>query len=132
MGFGADGVLDLMSVVMEGGIPKLDRGLKRIAAAADEASDGSVALVVTATGSMPVDSAVVNGAEIARDVDEAVGERVTEAAVPGGLFLDQGALTELELSEDLVLEELERLRGPEGDLFADVFPAIAVTFARFC
>ena len=131
-GFGADGVPDLMSVVMEGDIPKLDRGLKRIAAAADEASNGSVALVVTATGSIPVDSEVVNGAAIARDVDEAVGEQVTEAAVPGGLFLDQDALTELELSEDLVIEELERLRGPEGDLFADVFPAIAVTFGRYC
>ncbi len=131
-GFGADEVPDLMSVVMEGDIPKLDRGLKRIAAAADEASDGSVALVVTATGSIPVDSEVVNGAEIARDVDEALGEQVTEAAVPGGLFLDQDALTELELSEDVVIEELERLRGPDGDLFGDVFPAIAVTFARFC
>jgi hypothetical protein len=52
--------------------------------------------------------------------------------VPGGLFLDQAALTELELSEDLVIEELGRLRGPGGDLFAEVFPAIAVTFARYC
>jgi len=132
-GFGADAVPDLMSVVLEGDIPKLDRGLRRIAAAADAAADGSFALVVTATGSMAVDSGeVTNGAEIARDVDETVGERVTEAAVPGGLFLDQNALTELELSEDLVIEELERLRGPDGALFADVFPAIAVTFARFC
>ncbi|MGH2776208.1 MAG: hypothetical protein ACRDJT_12360 [Actinomycetota bacterium] len=136
-GFGADRVPDLMSVVMEGDVPKLDRGLRRIAAAAEKASDGSVAFVVTATGSIPVDSGarggeVVNGAEIARAIDEAVGEQVTEAAVPGGLFLDQGALAKLELSEDLVIEELERLRRPDGDLFADVFPAIAVTFARYC
>ena len=130
-GFGADPVPDLMSVVLEGDVPSLDRALKRIAAAAEEAADGSVALVVTATGSMPVTQGV-GGAEIARDVDEAVGEAVTEAAVPGGLFLDQAALTELELSEDLVIEELERLRGPGGDLFAEVFPAIAVTFARYC
>lgn len=130
-GFGADGVPDLMSVVLEGDIPKLDRGLKRIAAAAEETSGGSVALAVTATGSMPA-GAEVMGTEIAGGIDEAVGERVTEAAVPGGLFLDQGALTELELSEDLVIEKLERLGGPDGDLFTDVFPAIAVTFARFC
>jgi len=131
--FGADDVPDLLSVVLEGDIRKLDRALRRIVAAADGAADGSVALAVTATGSASVDSGeVTDGAEIARDLDEAVGERVTEAAVPGGLFLDQDALTKLELSEDLVIEQLERLGGPDGDLFADVFPAIAVTFARYC
>lgn len=136
-GFGADHVPDLMSIVMQADIPSLDRGLKRIMTAADEAADGSVALVVTATGSMPENRRVdgpetVSGAEIARDIDVAVGEQVIEAAVPGGLFLDQSALTELELSEDAVTEELERLRGLDGNLFGDVFPAIAVTFARFC
>lgn len=134
--FGADGVPDLVSVVMEGDIPRLDRGLKRIVTAAEEAAGGSVALAVTATGSTTVDRGtaadIVPGAGIARDLDAAVGERVVEAAVPGGVFLDQSALTELELSEDVVIDELERLRGPEGDLFEDVFPAIAVTFARYC
>jgi Type I phosphodiesterase / nucleotide pyrophosphatase len=135
--FGADRVPDLMSVVMEGNIPRLDRGLERIVAAAEEAADGSVALVVTATGSVASSQTadgieIVRGTEIAHELDEAVGERVVEAAVPGGLFLDQRALTELELSEDIVIKELERLRGPEGYLFEDVWPAIAVTFARFC
>ena len=135
--FGADRVPDLMSVVMDGDIRRLDRGLERIVTTADEAADGSVALVVTATGSHASPqgagtTAMVAGPEIAHDLDEAVGERVTEAAVPGGLFLDQGALTELELSEDVVIQELERLRGPQGYLFEDVFPAIAVTFERYC
>jgi hypothetical protein len=131
-GFGADDVPDLMSVVMDGDIARLDRNLKRIVAAAEEASDGSVALVVTGTGSRPSTNEIVMGAEIARDLDEAIGEQVTEAAVPGGLFLDQSALTELGLSEDVVINELERMRGPEGVLFEDVFPAIAVTFSRYC
>jgi len=135
--FGADPVPDLMSVVMDGDIRRLDRGLERIVTAADEAANGSVAVVVTGTGSMASSqdadgTAIVRGTEIAHDLDEAVGERVTEAAVPGGLFLDQSALTELELSEDVVIKELERLRGPEGYLFEDVWPAIAVTFARYC
>jgi hypothetical protein len=129
--FGADDVPDLMSVVMDGEIETLDRDLKRIVAAANDAAGGSVALVVTATGSQP-SAESINGTEIARDLDAAVGERVTEAAVPGGLFLDQSALTDLALSEDVVIKELERLRGPEGYLFDDVFPAIAVTFARYC
>jgi hypothetical protein len=130
--FGADDVPDLMSVVMDGDIERLDRNLKRIVAAAEEASDGSVALVVTGTGARPSTDETVMGTEIARDLDDALGEQVIEAAVPGGLFLDQSALTELELSEDIVINELERLRGPEGVLFEDVFPAIAVTFSRYC
>jgi hypothetical protein len=130
--FGADDVPDLMSVVMDGDIERLDRNLKRIVAAAEEASDGSVALVVTGTGARPSTDKTVMGTEIARDLDDALGEQVIEAAVPGGLFLDQSALTELELSEDVVINELERLRGPEGVLFEDVFPAIAVTFSRYC
>jgi len=135
--FGADRVPDLMTVVIDGDVPKLDRGLERIVTAAEEAADGSVALVVTGTGSLASiqgagATAIVRGTEIARDLDEALGERVTEAAVPGGVFLDQSALTDLELSEDAVIKELERLRGPEGYLFDDVWPAIAVTFARYC
>jgi hypothetical protein len=132
VGFGADDVPDLMSVVMAGDIARLDRNLKRIVAAAEDASDGSVALVVTGTGSRPPTDETVKGTEIARGLDDALGERVTEAAVPGGLFLDQSALTELRLSEDVVINELERLRGPEGVFFEDVFPAIAVTFSRYC
>jgi hypothetical protein len=131
-GFGADHIPDLMSVVIDGGIKRMDRGLERIVAAADDAAGGSVALVVTATGSPLTTHEFVPGTEIARDLDAAVGKQVTEAAVPGGLFLDQSALTELGLSEDVVIEELARLRGADGYLFEDVFPAIAVSFARYC
>ena len=132
--FGADRVPDLITVVMDGDIPKLDRGLERIVTTANEAADGSVALVVAGTGSLASSQATDNlrGTEIAHDLDEAVRERVAEAAVPGGLFLDQSALAELELSEDVVIKELEGLRGPGGYLFDDVFPAIAVSFARYC
>jgi len=132
--FGADRVPDLITVVMDGDIPKLDRGLERIVTTANEAADGSVALVVAGTGTLASSQATDNlrGTEIAHDLDEAVRERVAEAAVPGGLFLDQSALAELELSEDVVIKELEGLRGPGGYLFDDVFPAIAVSFARYC
>ncbi len=130
-GFGTDEVPDLMSVVMNGDLRAMDRGLKRIVAAAVEASDGSLALALTATGSA-ASEAGMTAAEVATEVDEAVGETVTEAAVPGGLFLDQRALTDLEISEDEVIAELRRLRGPDGALFGDVFAAIAVSFARFC
>ena len=129
-GFGDDDVTDLMTVVMEGRIGQLDRGLKAIVSAAEKAADGSVALAVTATGSA-VDGGV-DGASFVALVDEAVGEAVTEAAVPGGFFLDQRALINAGVSEDLVVDELERLGGRDEDFFGDVFPAIAVSFARYC
>lgn len=129
-GFGDDDVVDLMTVVMEGRIEQLDRGLKALVSAAEKAADGSVALVVTATGSAA--DAAVKGASFVALVDEAVGEAVTEAAVPGGFFLDQRALADLGVSEDLVIDELDRLEGPDDDFFGDVFPAIAVSFARYC
>lgn len=130
-GFGTDEVPDLMSVVLHDDLGAMDRGLRRIVAAAERASDGSVALALTATGSATARPEMM-AVEVATDVDRAVGEAVTEAAVPGGLFLDQRALTDLEISEDEVIAKLRRLRGPDGALFSDVFPAIAVGFARFC
>jgi Type I phosphodiesterase / nucleotide pyrophosphatase len=130
-GFGGDEVPDLLSVVLEGGPGSLDRDLERIVGAANRAANGSVALAVTATGSLEPDPEV-SGDEVAPRIDDAVGFPVVEAAVPGGLFLDQGALADEELSDDVVIDELQQLRGPDGRLFEDVFPGIAVSFARYC
>jgi hypothetical protein len=58
---------------------------------------------------------------------------VVEATTPGGLFLDQDVLASSGLSEDPVIEHLRELRAPDGGpLLADVFPQVAVTFARYC
>ena len=129
-GFGADEVVDVLAVAMDGDIEHMDGALQRIVMAADKASNGSVAVAVVATGSES--SGDVNGASIASDVDTATGEPIVEAAVPGGLFVDQKKLAELELSEDVIVNETARLTGREGRLFADVFPSIAVSFARYC
>jgi Type I phosphodiesterase / nucleotide pyrophosphatase len=130
-GFGDDEVPDLLSVVLEGDLRSLDQDLERAVAAANRAANGSVALAVTATGSLEP-SPDITGDEIAPRIDEAVGGTVVEAVVPGGLFLDQGALADEELSDDVVIDELQQLPGPDGRLFEDVFPGIAVSFARYC
>jgi hypothetical protein len=130
-GFGDNSVPDLLTVVMEGDIAALDRDLERVAAAANRAARGSVSMAVTATGAMEPD-AQISGDEISRNIDEAVGLPVVEAAVPGGLFLDQRTLSENELSDDALIDELERMQGPDGRVFDDVFPSIAISFARFC
>lgn len=129
-GFGADEVVDVMTVALDGAIGRMDDALERIVTAATNMSDGSVAIAVVGTGSTTEDA--VDGAVVASDVEEAVGVPVVEAAVPGGLFVDQKKLVKLELSEGLVIDELARLTGPEGRLFAEVLPAMAVSFARYC
>jgi hypothetical protein len=129
-GFAADEVVDVLAVAMDGEIERMDKALKRIVTAATRASDGSVAIAVVATGSESEGD--VDGASISSDVDAGVGEPIVEAAVPGGLFVDQKKLARLELSEDVVVDEMARLTGADGRLFTDVFPSIAISFARYC
>jgi hypothetical protein len=129
-GFADDEFADVLAIALNGEIGRIDKALKRIVNAAVRVSEGSVAIAVVGTGSDATGD--LDGAAIASDVDAGAGEPLVEAAVPGGLFVDQKMLAELELSEDVVIDEMARLTGPEGRLFADVFPAIAVSFARYC
>lgn len=129
-GFGTDEIVDVLAIALEGDLDRMDRALKRIVTAARRMANGSAAIAVVGAGSDAVGD--VDGASITSEVDAGIGKPVVEAAVPGGLFVDQKMLAELELSEDVVIDEIARLTGPGGRLFADVFPAIAVSFARYC
>jgi len=129
-GFADDDVADVLAISLDGEIGRMDRALRRIVNAAVRVSDGSLAIAVVGTGSETTGD--LDGAAIASDVDAGTGEPLVEAAVPGGLFVDQEMLAELEVSEDVVIDEMTRLTGPGGRVFADVFPAIAVSFASYC
>jgi hypothetical protein len=136
-GFGRDEITDLAGVVLSGTTNRLDAALAELIATANRVSGESVTLVVTATGqSDPGDSAsVVDADALRRRLEREIPttEAVVEALVPGGLYLDQRALARLKLSDDIVLSELLRMRARSGDrLMADAFPAIAVTFGRYC
>jgi hypothetical protein len=51
----------------------------------------------------------------------------------GGFFLDQEAMATSGVTDDRVVSAARRLETPGEDrLLADVFPQIAVTFARYC
>jgi hypothetical protein len=133
-GYGADTTPDLLGVTMEGPVPKLDEALGRVLLAAQEASGGSFVLAVTSAGS---DASDVSGAfslsEVESEVETTLGADVIEASAPGGFFLDQGAMTETGFSDDRVVTALRQVKTADGaPLFADVFPAIAVTFAKYC
>jgi hypothetical protein len=131
-GYGSDDTPDLLAVVMAGPVRAMDRALARVVTAAEETAGGRALVVVTATGSEAGPGAVP-AAAVEADVEDEVGRDVIEATAPGGLFLDQNVLASTGLSEDPVVEALRGLRAPGGTpLLADVFPQVAVTFARYC
>lgn len=133
-GYGGDAMTDLMAVAAEGAVPKLDAALGRILLAAERVSGGSFVLAVTSTGSAPSDrSEGFPASELESEISARVEGDVIEAFAPGGVFLDQDAMTRTGLSDDRVVAAMRGIETPDGEpLFADVFPAIAVTFARYC
>jgi hypothetical protein len=136
-GFGKDSTTDLAGVVLSGTLSQLDSALPRLIRHAKDVSRGSATIVVTATGhsSTGDNGPVVDADAIGRRLERAVDapEPVIEALVPGGVYLDQRVLARIKLSDDIVLSELSRMRSRTGDrLMSDVFPAIAITFGRYC
>jgi hypothetical protein len=119
---------------MRGPVRRLDRALGRILVAARAASGGSLAMAVTSTGSGGArDSGGPSVLDVEADVELTVGADVIEASTPGGFFLDQDEMARSEVADDRVVAALRSVTTTDGSpLFADVFPAIAVTFARYC
>ncbi|MDQ3957237.1 MAG: hypothetical protein M3273_02825, partial [Actinomycetota bacterium] len=120
---------------VEGGAAELDRTLEAAARRADRISGGSATIVFTATGSIVgSDVDAVDPADVSGQIEARHGAPVVEAAVPGGLFLDQDELARRKINEDDVLRSLTSVTLPNAPqrLFADVFPAIAVAFGRYC
>jgi hypothetical protein len=90
-----------------------------------------VLMVVTATGSTR--GPAVPASDIQADLQRMVGVDVIEDVSSAGLFLDQDALSQADVTDDRVIAALRRLRAPDGGpLLADAFPQVAVTFARYC
>jgi hypothetical protein len=133
-GYGSDPTSDMLAVAMRGPVRRLDRALGRILVAARAASGGSLAMAVTSTGSGGArDSGGPSVLDVEADVELTVGADVIEASTPGGFFLDQDEMARSEVADDRVVAALRSVTTTDGSpLFADVFPAIAVTFARYC
>ncbi|MGH2696918.1 MAG: hypothetical protein ACRDIW_07995 [Actinomycetota bacterium] len=86
---------------------------------------------MTATGATGPDGGV-GAAELLTELRADLGP-VVEAAGVGGFFLDTEAMAAEGIAGDRVVRAIRRLAGPgSGSLFDDVFPQIAVTFARYC
>ena len=131
-GYGSDPSIDLLAISMDGTISQMDRALGLLLLAADRASGGSSALALAGIPFREPPRSV-SAAEVETQVLTRLGADVIEEVVSDGVFLDQEAMTAADLSDDRVVAALRGLETAEGErVFLDVFPAIAVTFARYC
>jgi hypothetical protein len=132
-GFGDDDVPDLLAYSIAGSPRRMDRLIGSAVTKAEDASGGSLAVVVTATGTS-AGAVTSSGKDVARRLERALSQPgVVEASVPGGVYLDQEVLVERGITEDQVLKAMRDLTDDSGaGMFKDVFPAIAVSFKRYC
>jgi hypothetical protein len=129
-----DGTPDLMAIALAGSIEEMNEATERILAAAAEGRRSPV-IVSFATAGSPAPSGAFPADDLVRLIDRSLPGDVDpiEALAPGGLFLDQEALTAEDLTEDRVVDAVRRLEDDSGKtVFADVFAAIAVSFGRYC
>jgi type I phosphodiesterase/nucleotide pyrophosphatase len=133
--FGADDVTDVLGVALQGSVRTLDRQTGQILTAARNATGGSVLVVVAGTGARQRGSdALADGAIVSAVEDAVPGEAPAVAAtVPGGIFLDQQALTDARVSGQVAVDALLDVTRPDGrEMMVDAFQGFAVSFARYC
>lgn len=133
-GYGDDDITDLLAVSLEGSATKQLRRAASIVEAAEKATRGRLTVALAGTGDLGAgDRPAVSSEGVAAELEDALGGEVVEAIAPGGFYIDQGVLTELEITEAQVTKALARLEAPGGGpLFDDVFPALSVSLARYC
>ena len=129
-GYGRDEVPDLIAVTLQGSSAGMDAELGRIVAMVG--GPRSPLIVVTGTGSTATPAEGLTDRSVASWVERGFRDPVIEATSPGGLFLDQKVLAREAITEDEVIERMDALERSGREVFADVFPAIAVSFARYC
>ncbi|MEA2476412.1 MAG: hypothetical protein QOC87_611 [Actinomycetota bacterium] len=132
--YGADAAPDFMVTVLDGRSAHADAALSELIAAARKAASGSVTVVITGTGEGAPSDAVT-----AKTVADRIAKKVptsgklVAAASPQGLFLNQHTVATDKVSEDDILNAVESMPAPDGrPLMDQVFPALAVSFERYC
>lgn len=134
-GYGDDETPDLLAIALEGPLAQMDDATHAmIELAIDAVGDDALAVAFSTTGSS-AGKAALPAAVVVRQVERAVTptREVVSASIPGGLYLDQDVIVEETLSDDDILGALKGLADDRGRrVFEDVFPAIAVSFGRYC
>jgi hypothetical protein len=134
---GKDETADVMAVVMDGSLAKLDGALARLIPAARAASRDSVATVITATGQAGATAqpGVVPAQHLEKTVNEDMDLKrsVIEATSPGGLFLQQNSMARQKVAVDEVVSALSEAEARDrSPLIADAFADVVVSFERYC
>ena len=131
-GFGADATPDVLAVVVGGHASAFADAIRTIVPAVRSAVPATT-VVVTATGARSPDG-TLSGADVAQHVNANVRSSgpIVEAAVPGGLFLDQDVLAADGLSSGAVVGPMLGMTEGGRKVFTDAFPGFAVSFARYC
>ena len=130
-GYGADATTDILGVVLNGAIDRMDRQTGAIVAAVRRVvPDATFVLTTTGSASGSLDS---NPPDVTSSVDRAVGGPVVSAIVPGGVFLNEQVMAARGITSDDVVRAMDALKSSFGTpLFADAFPGFAVSFSRYC
>jgi hypothetical protein len=130
-----DGVTDVLAVVLEGGVRRLDARTESIVRAARRATAGSVLVIVAGTGSWERSRLAIADDGLVSAVEHAVpgSAPAVAATVPGGIFLDQETLRATEVTGQVAVDALLGVTDPGGrEMMADAFQGFAVSFARYC
>lgn len=135
MGYGADEVPDVLAVVLDGNVRLLDRWTRRVVADAERATNDRTLVVVVGTGAREEHPTAISDDDLVAAVEDSIpGEaRSVEAAVPGGLFLDQDALRREHVTGLVAVAAMRSAASIGAEpILADAFQGFAVSFGRYC
>jgi hypothetical protein len=130
-GYGSDRTTDLMVVALDGSVEDVDDALAGLVETGREVAGDTLTVVIAGTGSVRAEDPFPV-AQVENRVEGTVGANVVEATALGGLFLNQEVLAQEGLSRDRVLQAFRELEVDGRPLFADAFPGLAVSLARYC
>jgi hypothetical protein len=136
-GLGLGPVPDLLGVALSGGVGKMDAATTKIVSQAEAATHGRTLVVVAGTGSTsgaPTGPGTLPAAGVMQQVERAVGAPdAVQAAVPGGLFLNDSVMTARSISGGRFVQALAGVKAPDGkQVMSQTWPAFSISFARYC
>lgn len=136
-GFGRDTVPDLIGISLRAGRTDGATGALHILRLVEKAVGDRFAAAIVALPAEPEKTFEFPARDVARAVNTEIGYPVVETDTAGGFFLDQKALASAGVTTDSVADAiandiLETYGTKTDKVFADVFPGLAVAFARFC
>ena len=133
-GYGDDIHPDVIALVLEGSVGRMDRTSSAVVdAVLEQVLDATV--VVTATGSEAASRDPIAAGDVIRGLERSLGAPASLVAdvATGGLFLDEATVASSGIGADAVATAMLEESTPGGTpLFADAYPAYSVALARYC